>query len=525
MAQSSGLSGIELMLESHSVFAHGDSRYKENWNMKKVLLLLLAIVLLAAGTAGALAETQDGIRTAGAKWPYIVGGITAIVIGILLCIGMASNGSGREVLVLPNFIPIPMPLIPAILGIIIGIALFTQTPKDLYVLGGVQYSLGEKTATAVGFTKDAEPLETLALPDEVDGVPMTTIGTKAFAGASIKEIVLPASIQTIGKEAFRDCTALERVTFDGKEQTEKQLSIGNEVFRGCTALRSIQLPDNVKELGQSVFMDCAALQEMEYAGNTIGSGCFAGCSSLKSVSVRLKSVPDSAFKGCSSMIIANMSEAESVGASAFEGCASLICVSTAYAQNYGRSAFANCPDLVAVGVGYDVKSLPKNILDGSPKAVLYTGSGKTRDKAEASRLPFSEDRFFACDLLPDGTLRLTDWRWGEDKGVFTVPAAWCDLPVSSVSLYRSTGQANARYVYKHEEIVVQEGILHLEDKCFLNWEGEVRRLYLPESIASIGKDIIGSFNHRDITLVTANALAAQYAEGYKWQVEKPNETP
>ncbi|MBR5110665.1 MAG: leucine-rich repeat protein [Clostridia bacterium] len=491
--------------------------------MRKVILLLLAAVLLLAGTAGALAETREGIRTAGAKWPYIVGGIAAIAIGIFLCIGMVSNGSGREVLVTPTFIPIPMPLIPAILGVVIGIALFTQTPKDMYVLGGVQYSLGEKAAAAVGFAKDAEPPEALALPAEVDGVPLTTVGRNAFSGASIRELILPASIQTIGKEAFRDCTALERVTFAGKEQTQQQLSVGDEAFRGCTALQSVQLPENVKELGRSVFMDCAALQEMAFAGNTIGSGCFAGCSSLRSVSMRLKSVPDSAFKGCSSLVIANMGEAESIGDSAFEGCASLICVSALYADSYGGSAFANCPELVAVGVGYNVKSLPKNILDGSPKAVLYTGSGKTREKAEASRLRFGEDRFFACDFLPDGTLRLTDWRWGEDKGVFTVPAAWCGLPVSSVALYRSTGQANARYVYKHEEIVVQDGILQLEDDCFLNWEGEVKRLYLPQSIASIGKDIIGIFKHRDITLVTANELAAQYAAGYKWQVVTPDE--
>ena len=119
--------------------------------MKKIVWpLLLAAVLLAAGTAGALGETEEAVRTAGAKWPYIAGGIAAIVIGICLSIGMAGNQSRNEVLVTPTFIPIPMPLIPAVLGIVIGIAAFIQTPADRYVLGGVQYRLYEKSATAVG---------------------------------------------------------------------------------------------------------------------------------------------------------------------------------------------------------------------------------------------------------------------------------------------------------------------------------------------------------------------------------------
>lgn len=65
-----------------------------------------------------------------------------------------------------------------------------------------------------------------------------------------------------------------------------------------------------------------------------------------------------------------------------------------------------------------------------------------------------------------------------------MPATWCGLPVSTVSLYRSTGQANSRYQYFHEEIVVEEGILYLEDRCFSNWEGKVKRIVLPESITS-----------------------------------------
>ncbi|MBR3108593.1 MAG: leucine-rich repeat protein, partial [Clostridia bacterium] len=66
----------------------------------------------------------------------------------------------------------------------------------------------------------------------------------------------------------------------------------------------IHLPESVKELGQSVFRDCAALEEIGFSGKEIRSACFQGCSSLKSVSMRLKSVPDSAFRGCSSLIVA-----------------------------------------------------------------------------------------------------------------------------------------------------------------------------------------------------------------------------
>ena len=96
----------------------------------------------------------------------------------------------------------------------------------------------------------------------------------AFAGTQIKDLTIPASVETIGEMAFYNCTSLQNITFaDGAklkyvakgafskcEATSitfpnGTLYLDDEVFQG-SKITNIVLPDSVYYLGKSVFESC-----------------------------------------------------------------------------------------------------------------------------------------------------------------------------------------------------------------------------------------------------------------------------
>ena len=51
----------------------------------------------------------------------------------------------------------------------------------------------------------------IIVPDEIDGMPVTSIGEKAFMNTTLSEIVLPTTIKVIMKYAFLDCPKLTKI--------------------------------------------------------------------------------------------------------------------------------------------------------------------------------------------------------------------------------------------------------------------------------------------------------------------------
>ena len=71
---------------------------------------------------------------------------------------------------------------------------------------------------------------------------VTEIGEKCFARLeSLKEIVIPDSVEIIGESAFRECINLENI------KLPKNLKdIGNACFLSCKNLKEIEIPDEIR---------------------------------------------------------------------------------------------------------------------------------------------------------------------------------------------------------------------------------------------------------------------------------------
>ena len=88
--------------------------------------------------------------------------------------------------------------------------------------------------------------EAICIPKQIDGMPVTEIGTEAFSeyGAALSRIEVPGTVKKIGDGAFKMCMSLtELVLHEGLEE------IGEDVFL-FTPLTALFLPVSVRSIGK-----------------------------------------------------------------------------------------------------------------------------------------------------------------------------------------------------------------------------------------------------------------------------------
>lgn len=167
--------------------------------------------------------------------------------------------------------------------------------------------------------------------------------------ASIRTVEIGDGVTSIGAYAFRDCTALWRVTLpDGITR------IGDQAFQNCNALKSIDIPDSLTSLGDAVFYNCTSLTSVTIPGGvkSIEPSLFSGCTALESVTIQdgVESIGYYAFENCTALKSMTFPDSvASIGGNAFSGCTALESItlpnSITTIQNY---AFEGCTALTAV---------------------------------------------------------------------------------------------------------------------------------------------------------------------------------
>ena len=181
-----------------------------------------------------------------------------------------------------------------------------------------------------GFNRNAQG--TVTIPEIVEGehiweselgierLRVVGLCNEAFAEChELTSINLPASIRTIGKNAF-GWTGITSITIpDGVTELddgvcykcEKLVSanlpdgitkVGDMTFDGCHNLISVVIPNSVTAIGRQAFHDCHSLASISIPDGvtTIGYSAFERCVSLSSVIIpgSVTSIEDKAFDEC-----------------------------------------------------------------------------------------------------------------------------------------------------------------------------------------------------------------------------------
>jgi len=86
---------------------------------------------------------------------------------------------------------------------------------------------------------------------------LVKIGSYAFWGSEIEEIILPSTLKYIDEYAFANCFNLTSINFvDGLE------TIGDYAFKS-TKLEKLNIPSSVNKIGINPFTDCSYLTEIQ----------------------------------------------------------------------------------------------------------------------------------------------------------------------------------------------------------------------------------------------------------------------
>ena len=80
---------------------------------------------------------------------------------------------------------------------------------------------------------------------------------------SLKSVVIPDSVNTIGYRAFSYCVSLESVVVGDSVNT-----INEHAFFDCTSLKSIIIPESIISIQKNVFTHCPSLKIITIDGQT-----------------------------------------------------------------------------------------------------------------------------------------------------------------------------------------------------------------------------------------------------------------
>jgi len=207
-------------------------------------------------------------------------------------------------------------------------------------VNGVLFSK-DKT-TLIGYPCDGP--QDYVIPQTV-----TTIGEGAFCGSSVKTIVLPDSLQSIGDAAFGRCDNLYSVVIP-----DSVTSLGENAFFHCSSLVSVTLSNSITFIDFGTFLACLSLESIVIPDSvvSIDSYAFSLCKGLKSIQwgKSVKYIGYQAFKECTSLVSLTIPEpVQSIGESAFESLSSLETLNiSASVTSIDNEAFKGCTHLKSV---------------------------------------------------------------------------------------------------------------------------------------------------------------------------------
>lgn len=201
----------------------------------------------------------------------------------------------------------------------------------------------------------------------------------AFQNMPLTRIVLPAGINEIGREEFKNCELLTEIVM-----SNAPVFIGESACNGCVNLRNIPTLSNVSAMEKRAFIGCAQL-------------CFDTQTKTADLQ-KLDSIPTEAFYGCSSMERVKLSPTLSyVKEQAFfqSGLVSLV-LPNGFTK-YGSASFANCNKLTEVQLPDNLYKIPYNLVLNTPyynspdqlnDSIIYIGNIAASIKGKYEELVF-----------------------------------------------------------------------------------------------------------------------------------------
>ena len=312
---------------------------------------------------------------------------------------------------------------------------------------------------------------------------VTTIGADAFANCeNLASITIPG-VTEIGYSAFNNCTAIASVTLP-----EVLEVIGEYAFCG-TGITSIELPEGLEEIGSFAFASTGLTSVTIPASvTTIGDGLFSYSEDLAVVTFEednnLVELGEGVFEGTAITEIEWPAAITSIPAFTFSGCANLESVTiSGEITEIGGTAFNGCSGLSSFVIPASVTTIGEYAFSGAGAA---DGVLSFADGSKCTAIP--EQAFnnaaFGSVILPEGMTEIgtCGFMGCENLKSIVIPES-----METIEGFAFMGCTSL------ESVVIPEGVTSVGDQAFYECENLETVTFAGESkIEYLGGDVFSS---------------------------------
>ena len=348
---------------------------------------------------------------------------------------------------------------------------------------------------AQGVLYNAEKTQLLLAPTTLSGsyvVPagVVEIAANAFGTKNLTAITIPASLKTVGQNAFLACRKLASVRYYDSVNQWNAISVGTGndrllnakiVFTEASGTCGENLTWELETNGILMISGTGAMNDYDPEGapwaelaggirtleigdgvTSIGSNAFAGCTALGEVRIpdSVTSIGAKAFCDCSELAVAYLGDGVAeVDPTAFSGCQELRTVYVGAGLAVNAETFAECTSLENIHIAED------NAMRVSVNGLVYSWNGAT---------------LLAVPKGRSGNITLS-----ENATVVGIDS-FAGSSVTSVTLHEGITSID-NYAFKDsllKEVVLPETLMSIGDEAFANTRLQV--IKLPATVNHVG---------------------------------------
>ena len=190
-------------------------------------------------------------------------------------------------------------LVSLMMALILAIALAVpaSAAELTYDVPGGKLYFDAATGT---ITRSDDTITEADIPAEINGIPVTAIGSAAFAQRyDLTRVTIPDTVTTIGRSAFYGCRSLTGIVIP-----DSVTSIGNWALAYNDSLTDVRLSNSLTKIPDRLFESCDSLETCTIPnGVTYLGDAFRFCSGLKSVTIpaTVTAIDSGTFYGCDSL--------------------------------------------------------------------------------------------------------------------------------------------------------------------------------------------------------------------------------
>ncbi|MBQ3085827.1 MAG: leucine-rich repeat domain-containing protein [Clostridia bacterium] len=374
-----------------------------------------------------------------------------------------------------------------------------------------------------GWLSLAESVRSIVIEDGI-----TNIEAVAFIGCTaVTQVTVCADVAEIGMFAFANCTALEKVIFEGESQLK---TVYDGAFYQCSSLTDIDFPAGVTYFGASVLEGTAYYADeanwtdgVLYCGSVL-MGVKPEIAGTFTVRDGTTMIVGGAFSDCTSLTGVTIPDSiTSIGASTFSGCTALTSVTIPDSvTSIGNYAFENCTSLTSVTVPDSVTSIGNSTFSGCTALTSVTIPDSVTD---IGNYAFENCTSLTSVTIPDSVTGIGNYAFENCTSLtsVTVPDSVTSIgdrtfsgctALTSVTIPDSVTSIGARAFYgcsalntiAFPDSVTSVGADALEGTAYYNdaanWTDGV--LYCGSSLLAVNSDFTGEINIREGTRTIAS---------------------